>query len=187
MRRQQSQPDCEYNEKTVTRMVDDNPVFNTSLRMQSPAPDGHFLRVFGQPNRDRPGRSARRRRVDAAGPDDAQRPDHARSRPASATWSRCTSCSPARRPISTEAVKLAYREILTREPTADELTEGQADRRKPPRARSTAWPTCAGCCSTATSSDSCRKRTYFQHCNQHHLTSTKEFASCRCLAIDYQS
>src|SRR6476620_5724073 len=38
----------EYVEKTVTRTIDDNPVFNTSLRMQYPPPDGHFLRVFRQ-------------------------------------------------------------------------------------------------------------------------------------------
>src|SRR5262249_31000835 len=41
----------EYEDKKVARVIDDNPVFNSSLRMQSPAPDGHFLRVFGQPNR----------------------------------------------------------------------------------------------------------------------------------------
>ncbi len=41
----------EYEEKQVARVVDDNPVFTSSLRMQSPAPDGHFLRIFGQPNR----------------------------------------------------------------------------------------------------------------------------------------
>ncbi len=41
----------EYEEQVVTRVIDDNPVFNSSLRMQSPAPEGHFLRVFGQPNR----------------------------------------------------------------------------------------------------------------------------------------
>ena len=65
----------DYEEKSRSRgLIDDNPVFNTSLRMQSPAPDGHFLRVFGQPNRIGPGRPARRQRLDAAGPDDAQRP-----------------------------------------------------------------------------------------------------------------
>lgn len=42
---------ADYEDQVQERTVDDNPTFNTSLRMQSPAPDGHFLRVFGQPNR----------------------------------------------------------------------------------------------------------------------------------------
>src|SRR5213075_890746 len=53
--RANNMPATEYIEKTVTRVVDENPSFVSSLRMASPAPDGHFLRVFGQPARDQLG------------------------------------------------------------------------------------------------------------------------------------
>ena len=42
----------EFVTKTVTSQVDDNPVFGSALRMASPAPPAHFLRVFGQPSRE---------------------------------------------------------------------------------------------------------------------------------------
>ena len=38
--------------ETVSSLVDDNPKFETTLRMATPAPPSHFLRVFGQPARD---------------------------------------------------------------------------------------------------------------------------------------
>ncbi len=41
-----------YETRTVTRKVDDNPVFSSAMRMASPAPPAHFLRVFGQPSRE---------------------------------------------------------------------------------------------------------------------------------------
>src|SRR6185503_14703573 len=53
--RASNMPATEYIEKTVKRVVDENPSFVSSLRMASPAPDGHFLRVFGQPARDQLG------------------------------------------------------------------------------------------------------------------------------------
>ena len=40
-----------YVTKEVKRIVDDNPRFTSSMRMASPAPVGHFLRVFGQTDR----------------------------------------------------------------------------------------------------------------------------------------
>src|SRR5205823_2005289 len=36
-----------YVTKEVKTLVDDNPRFTSSMRMASPAPTGHFLRVFG--------------------------------------------------------------------------------------------------------------------------------------------
>ncbi|MBW3542053.1 MAG: DUF1549 and DUF1553 domain-containing protein [Planctomycetes bacterium] len=39
-------------DRFVKDVIDDNPLFTTAMRMQSPAPFGHFLRVFGQPNRE---------------------------------------------------------------------------------------------------------------------------------------
>ncbi|HIA04067.1 MAG TPA: DUF1553 domain-containing protein, partial [Myxococcales bacterium] len=42
---------AKYETRTVKREVDLNPRFNSSLRMASPAPAGHFVRVFGQTSR----------------------------------------------------------------------------------------------------------------------------------------
>ena len=114
----------DYREEQITRIVDDNPVFNTSLRMQSPAPDGHFLRVFGQPNRSDLGDL----RDDSASMRQALmmlngRITHeaARVGDLEPMYKLLTGKSPD--PVA--AVKLAYLEILTRQPTAAELSEGQ--------------------------------------------------------------
>ncbi len=128
--------------RQVARTIDDNPVFNTSLRMQSPAPDGHFLRVFGQPNRTDLGDL----RDDSASMRQALMMLNGRITHEAA---RVGDLEPMYKLLTgkkaelDEAVKLAYLEILTRQPTAEELTEGKEIVRPPPR-RSTAWPTCAG-------------------------------------------
>lgn len=115
---------AEYEEKVVTRVVDDNPVFNSSFRMQSPAPEGHFLRVFGQPNRTDLG---------------DLRDDSASMRQALMMLNGRLSHEAARvgdlEPIYSlvqgksanldEAVRLAYREILTRNPNAEELADAK--------------------------------------------------------------
>ncbi|MDE0867299.1 MAG: DUF1553 domain-containing protein, partial [Rubripirellula sp.] len=44
-------PGMKYITKLVERTVDDNPKFSSSYRMATPAPAGHFLRLFGQPAR----------------------------------------------------------------------------------------------------------------------------------------
>lgn len=44
-------PGTKYVTKLVKRTVDDNPKFSSSYRMATPAPAGHFLRLFGQPAR----------------------------------------------------------------------------------------------------------------------------------------
>ena len=114
----------EYDEKIVKRVVDENPVFTTSLRMQSPAPDGHFLRVFGQPNRSDLG---------------DLRDDSASMRQALMMLNGRLTHEAARvgdlEPIYgllrgkdqnlDAAIKLAYLEILTRRPSADELAESR--------------------------------------------------------------
>ncbi len=116
---------ADYEEKVVTRVVDDNPVFNSSLRMQSPAPEGHFLRVFGQPNRSDLG---------------DLRDDSASMRQALMMLNGRLSHEAARvgdlEPIHSllhgksanlaEAIRLAYREILTRNPNAEELTDAKS-------------------------------------------------------------
>jgi len=114
----------EYIEKTVTRTIDDNPVFNTSLRMQSPAPEGHFLRVFGQPNRTDLGDL----RDDSASMRQALMMLNGRVTHEAA---RVGDLEPIAKHIfgkdanPAEAVKFAYLEILTRKPSAEEVKEGQ--------------------------------------------------------------
>lgn len=40
-----------YKTETITETFDDNPRFDSAMRMATPAPPAHFLRVFGQPSR----------------------------------------------------------------------------------------------------------------------------------------
>lgn len=122
MRPRRSELDYEY--KKVARIVDDNPIFNSSLRMQSPAPEGHFLRIFGQPNRTELG---------------DLRDDSASMRQAlmmlngkiTHEASRVGDLEPMYKLLTgskvnlDEAVKLAYMEILTRRPKAEELAEAK--------------------------------------------------------------
>ena len=114
----------EYEEKQVPRVVDDNPVFNTSLRMQSPAPDGHFLRVFGQPNRTELGdlrddsASMRQSLMMLNG-----RITHEASRVGDLESIHALLVGP--KANSEEAIRLAYLEVLTRRPSAEELAEAR--------------------------------------------------------------
>ena len=48
----QNNPRMRYKYETVERKTDDNPRFGSTMRMATPAPPAHFLRVFGQPARD---------------------------------------------------------------------------------------------------------------------------------------
>jgi hypothetical protein len=114
----------EYEDKVVTRTFDDNPVFNSSLRMQSPAPEGHFLRVFGQPNRSDLGDL----RDDSASMRQALMMLNGRVTHESA---RVGDLEPmyglltGKAPNVDKAVRLAYLEILTRTPTAEEITDAK--------------------------------------------------------------
>lgn len=114
----------EYIEKTITRTIDDNPVFNTSLRMQSPAPEGHFLRVFGQPNRSDLGDL----RDDSASMRQALMMLNGRVTHEAA---RVGDLEPIYKHVTgkdanlDEAVKFAYLEILTRQPSATEIAEAK--------------------------------------------------------------
>ena len=44
-------PNMKYVTKMVETTIDDNPLFSSAYRMATPAPPGHFLRLFGQPSR----------------------------------------------------------------------------------------------------------------------------------------
>lgn len=116
--------ELDYEDKRVERTIDDNPVFNSSLRMQSPAPDGHFLRIFGQPDRQELGDL----RDDSASMRQSLMMLNGRITHEAA---RVGDLEPmyklltGKAPNVDEAVKLAYVEILTRRPTAEELSEGK--------------------------------------------------------------
>jgi len=113
-----------YVTKEVKTLVDDNPRFTSSMRMASPAPTGHFLRVFGQ--------------TDRAALD--ERRDHSPSMRQALMMLNGKLTNEAARvgplePVYTfltgktvdvdAAIKLVYREAMTREPTAEELADAR--------------------------------------------------------------
>ncbi len=114
----------EYEDKVVTRVVDENPVFNSSLRMQSPAPEGHFLRIFGQPNRSDLGDL----RDDSASMRQALMMLNGRVTHEAA---RVGDLEPMYRLLTgkavnvEKAVQLAYMEILTRQPSSEEISDAK--------------------------------------------------------------
>jgi hypothetical protein len=114
-----------YIERFTRQLLDDNPMFASSFRMASPADPEHFLRVFGQPERVQLGETR----------------DHAPSmRQALMLLNGRLSHEAARvgelepthelligpKQNIPKAVDLAYLEILTRAPSADESQEGVA-------------------------------------------------------------
>lgn len=115
-------PGMKYVTKIVERTVDDNPKFSSAYRMATPAPAGHFLRLFGQPAR-----------VDLGD----ERIENASMRQALLMLNGQLTNQAARvgplepvYPMLTgsgldlkKAVQYTYVEILTREPSADEVAE----------------------------------------------------------------
>lgn len=114
-----------YVDKVVEREIDDNPKFASAMRMPSPAPPAHFLRVFGQPARDVLG----------------DHRDHSPSMRQALMMlngkmtheaSRVGSLEPIQKLLVgpkadlDAAIKLAYREAFTRAPTADEVADAKA-------------------------------------------------------------
>jgi len=114
-----------YITKEVKSQIDDNPRFTSSMRMASPAPTGHFLRVFGQTDR---------------GALDERR-DHSPSMRQALMMLNGKLTNEAARvgplepvhaliagktPDVDAAIKLVYREAMTREPSAEEMAEGKA-------------------------------------------------------------
>ncbi len=122
--RSKQNPRMRYVERYVDFEVDDNPKFDSAMRMAAPAPPAHFLRIFGQTERAELGE---------------HRDDNPSMRQAlmmlngklTHEASRVGDFEPmyglligAKADVN-EAVKLAYREILTREPSAEEVAEGR--------------------------------------------------------------
>jgi hypothetical protein len=115
-------PGMKYITKVVERTVDDNPKFSSSYRMATPAPAGHFLRLFGQPAR-----------VDLG----EERIENASMRQAllmlngqlTHQAARVGPLEPVHQMLTgsskdlASAIKYSYLEILTREPSNDEIVE----------------------------------------------------------------
>lgn len=111
-----------YKTETITETVDDNPRFNSAMRMATPAPPAHFLRVFGQPSRTGLGEfrdeasSLRQQLMMLNG-----RMTHEAS--------RVGSLEPLHQLLKKDqnvAIDWAYQEILTRLPSAEEKADAQA-------------------------------------------------------------
>jgi len=121
---QQQRRGVDYIDRYVKATFDDNPKFGSSLRMASPADPEHFLRVFGQTDRQVLGETR----------------DHAPNMRQALMMlngrltheaSRVGEFEPMYALITEQrnldaAVKLAYREILTREPSMDEIKEAKS-------------------------------------------------------------
>lgn len=111
-----------YRTEKVEETVDDNPRFGSAMRMATPAPPAHFLRVFGQPSRDGLGEF---------------RDDHASLRQQLMMMngritheaSRVGPREPLHRLMEQKlyerAIRWAYQEILTRLPLTEEMAEAQ--------------------------------------------------------------
>ena len=110
--------------ETVSALVDDNPKFDTTLRMATPAPAAHFLRVFGQPARDNLGEfrdespSLRQELMMLNG-----KATHEASRVGPLEPVHALIAGPNAN--AGKAVEFVYLEILTRRPTAEELSEAR--------------------------------------------------------------
>jgi regulator of replication initiation timing len=114
-----------YQLKTIEEEVDDNPSFSSTMRMASPAPADHFLRVFGQPSRDGLGEfrdhsaSLRQQLMMLNG-----KATHEASRVG--TLEPLHTLLAGDSPNIDQAIKIAYLEALTREPTAEEIADARA-------------------------------------------------------------
>ena len=111
-----------YKTETITETIDDNPRFDSAMRMATPAPPAHFLRVFGQPSRAGLGEfrdeasSLRQQLMMLNG-----RMTHEAS--------RVGTLEPLHRLLKKDqdlAIDWAYQEILTRLPTSEEKSDARA-------------------------------------------------------------
>lgn len=115
----------EYIDRFVKATIDDNPSFSSSFRMASPAAPEHFLRVFGQTDRAQLGEhrdqspSMRQALMMLNG-----RLTHEASRVGE--LEPVYSLLVGEKANLTQAIQLVYREILTRQPAANELAEAKA-------------------------------------------------------------
>jgi len=124
MARSTRRPGAQYIDRFVRAVVDDNPVFTTAMRMATPAPPSHFLRVFGQPSRDALGDF----RDHSATMRQALMMLNGRLTHEAARVGELEPVYPLITGAKTDldaAVRLIYRELLTREPSAEEVSEAK--------------------------------------------------------------
>lgn len=120
MLEQERRMQADYFDRYVRAEFDDNPQFNSSFRMASPAAPEHFLRVFGQPGRTELGdfrdssASMRQQLMILNG-----RLTHEASRVGE--LEPVYSLLVGKKADLKAAIELAYRELLTRNPTEDDL------------------------------------------------------------------
>lgn len=114
----------DYITQTIKKTFDANPKFNTSLRMPAPAPEGHFLRVFGQTARVDLGEarsqspSMRQALMMLNG-----KLTHEASRVGE--LEAMYGLLDGKNADLDKAIKLAYLEIMTRQPSAAEVAEAK--------------------------------------------------------------
>ena len=114
----------DYLDRFVKVTFDDNPSFSSALKMASPAPVNHFLRVFGQPGRSDLGDF----RDDSASMRQSLMMLNGRLTHEAA---RVGELEPVYAMLVGEkadldkAIKFVYREILTREPSAEDIALGR--------------------------------------------------------------
>jgi hypothetical protein len=120
MERPNNRPRMKYKYIQVERKVDDNPRFGSTMRMATPAPPAHFLRVFGQPARDslanfrehNPSMRQQLMMLNGKATHEAARVG---------TLEPMYTLLGKEKQNVKEAIKLAYMEILTREADAQEM------------------------------------------------------------------
>lgn len=124
MQQEARRRNAEYIDRFMRRVIDDNPQFGSALRMAAPAAPEHFLRVFGQPGRAELGDF---------------RTEQASMRQALILLNGRLTHEAARigelEPIYqlvvgkkadlNKAIQLAYREILTRNPSSEEIADAK--------------------------------------------------------------
>ncbi|MCA9067644.1 MAG: DUF1553 domain-containing protein [Planctomycetaceae bacterium] len=114
------QRQADYFDRFVKTVIDDNPKFTSAFLMASPAPPEHFLRVFGQPGRSELGdfrdesATMRQQLMILNG-----RLVHEASRVGEKepVYNLLT----GKNTDLNQAINLAYREILTRNPSTEEV------------------------------------------------------------------
>jgi hypothetical protein len=124
MMEKEGKTSMKYVTRVVEQTIDDNPKFTSSMRMASPAPVGHFLRVFGQTDRS----SLDERRDSSPSMRQALMMLNGKLTNEAA---RVGPLEPIQELMTgpkaniDAAIRLAYREILTRDPSAGELEEAR--------------------------------------------------------------
>ena len=121
MQKEQERKVMKYKTETITETIDDNPRFDSAMRMATPAPPAHFLRVFGQPARTGLGEF----RDDASSLRQQLLMLNGRLTNEAA---RVGTLEPLHRILEKDqdaAIDYAYQEILTRLPTAEEKSDAR--------------------------------------------------------------